>query len=85
MTIKTLCVAGYNINYKETVDKLLKTSLHKNFDQYKQQRGRSRWLSGHSKGDTKSDGIIPSVPGHLLDLIRKVTGQQAAGLFLKWN
>ena len=31
MTIKTLCVADDNINYKKTVDKLLKTALHDDF------------------------------------------------------
>ena len=85
MTINTLCVADDTINYKKTVDELLKTALHDNFDQYKQQRGRSRRLPDHSKGVTKSDGSIPRVPGHILDLIRKVTEQQAAGLFLKWK
>ena len=74
ITIKTLCVDEDTIHYKETVDKLLKTSLHDDFDQDKQQRGRSRRLPDHSKGDTKSDGAIPSVPIHLLDLIRKGAG-----------
>ena len=89
MTIKTLCVSDDTINYKETVDKLLNIALHNNFYQYKQQRGRSRRLPGHSKGYTKSDGAIPSIPGHLLDVIKKGTGQQASGMFLKdkkwWN
>ena len=83
MTIQTLFVFDDTINYKETVDKLLNTALHDNFYQDKQQRGRSRRLPDHSKGDTKSDGDIPSIPVHLLDLIRKVAVQQAAGLFLK--
>ena len=74
ITIKTLCVSDNTIHYKETVDKLLKTSLHDNFDQDKQQKCRSQRLTDHSKGDTKSDGAIPSVPIHLLDLIRKGAG-----------
>ena len=74
MTIKTLCVADDAIHYKENVDKLLKTDLHDYFDQYEQQRGCSRELPGHYKGDTKSNGAIPSIPGHLLDLIIKVNG-----------
>ena len=83
MTIKTLCVVDDTIHYKQTVDKLLKTGLHDNFDQDELQRGLSRRLPNHSKGYTKSDGDIPSIPVHLLDLSRKVTVQQAAGLFLK--
>ena len=85
MTIKTLCVADNTIHYKETVDKLLKTALHYDFDQDKPQRGHSRSLPDHSKVGTKGDGDISSVPGHLLDLIRKGSGQKAAGLSLKWN
>ena len=85
MTIKTLCVADYTINYKKTVDKLLKTALHNDFDQDKHQRGRSRRLSYHSKGKTKSDGAIPSIPGYLIDFIRKGSRLQAAGLILKWK
>ena len=45
MTIKTLCFADDTINYKKTVDKLLKTALHDNFEQDEHQRGRSRRLS----------------------------------------
>ena len=85
MTIKTLCVVDDTIHYKQTVDKLLKTGLHDNFDQYELQRGLSRRLPNHSKGYTKSDGDIPSIPGHLLDLIRKGNGLQVAGLILKWK
>ena len=85
MTIKTLCVSGDTIHYNETVNKLLDTALHNNFDQDKQLRCHSRRLPDQSKGYTKRDGAIPSVPGHLLDLIRKGTGQQAADLFLKWK
>ena len=47
--------------------------------------GCSRRLPDRSKEDTKSNGAIPSIPGHLLNIIRKVTGHQAAGLFLKWK
>ena len=85
MTIKNLCVADNNLRYKETVDKLLETALHDDFDQDKQQRGRSWRLPHHSKEDTNIDGSIISVPGHLLELIRKGTGQQSAGLLLKWK
>ena len=85
MTINTLCVANDTLNYKKTVDKLLKTALHDNFDQYKQQRGRSRRLPDQSKGNTKSNGSIPSIPGHLLDLIRKGKGSEEADLILKWK
>ena len=85
MTIKTLCVADDTINYKKTVDKLLKTALHDNFDQDEQQRARSRRLSDHSKGKTKSDGAIPSIPVYLIDLIRKGSKLQEAGLILKWK
>ena len=85
MTINTLCVADDTINYKKTVDKLLKTALHNDFDQDEQQRGRSRRLPNHSKGKTKNDGAIPSIPGHLLDLIRKGNRLQAAGMILKWK
>ena len=85
MTINTLCVADDTINYKKTVDKLLKTALHDDFDQDEQQRGRSRRLPNHSKGKTKSNGSIPSIPGHLLDLIRKGNILQAAGMILKWK
>ena len=85
MTIKTLCVVDDTINYKKTVEKLLKTALHDDFDQDKQQRGRSWRLPGHSKRKTKSDGAITIIPGHLLDLIRKGNGSQAAGLILKWK
>ena len=85
MTIKTLCVADDTINYKKTVEKLLKTTLHDDFYQDKQQRSRSRRLPDHSKGKTKNNGAIPSIPGHLLELIRKGNGSQAAGLILKWK
>ena len=85
MTTNTLCVSDDTINDKKTVDKLLKTALHHDFDQDEQQRGRSRRLPDHSKGKTKNDGAIPSIPGHLLELIRKGNGSQAAGLILKWN
>ena len=66
MTNKTLFVADDTIHYKETVDKLLKTALHDEFDQDKNQRGRSWRLPDHYKGDTTSYGAIPSVPGHIL-------------------
>ena len=33
MTIKTLCASDDTINYKKTVEKLLKTALHDDFDQ----------------------------------------------------
>ena len=85
MTIKTLCVADDTINYKKTLDKLLNTALHDNIDQDEQQGGRSRRLPGHSKVKTKSEGSIPSIPGHLLYLIRKDNRLQAAGLILKWK
>ena len=85
MTINTLCVSDDAINYKKTMDKLLKTALHHDFDQDEQQRGRSRRLPDHSKGKTKNDGAIPSIPGHILELIGKVSGSQAAGLILKWK
>ena len=89
MNIKTLCVANDTINYKKTVDKLLKTAPHDDFDQDEQQRGRSRRLPDHSKGNTKRNGSIPRTPCHLLDLIRKCNGSQAVGLILKgkniWN
>ena len=85
MTIKTLCVADDTINYKKTVEKLLKTTLHDDFYQDKQQRSRSRRLPDHSKGKTKSNGAILRIPGHLLDLIRKGNGSQAAGLIIKWK
>ena len=85
MTIKTLCVADDTINYNKNVDKLLNTALHNDFDHDKQQRVCSRRLLEHSKGKTKSDGAIPSIPGHLLYLIRKGKGSQAAGLILKWK
>ena len=85
MTIKTLCVADNTINYKKTVDKLLKTALHDEFDQDEQQMGRSRKLPDHSKGKTKINGATPSIPGHFLGLIRKGNGSQAAGLILKWK
>ena len=64
---------------------LLKTALHDEFGQDKQQRGRSQRLPDHFKGKTKSNGSIPIIPGHLLDLIRKVNISQAAGLILKWK
>ena len=67
------------------MDKLFKTALHDDFDQDEQKMGRSPKLPDHSKRDTKSDGYIPSVPGNLLDLIRKGTVQQADGLLLKWK
>ena len=76
MTIKNLCVADGIIHYKGTVDKLLKTALYDDFDQDKHQRGHSRRLPDHSKGDTKRYGSIPRVPGHILDIIRKGTGKQ---------
>ena len=85
MTINTLCVANDTLNYKKTVEKLLKTALHDNFYQDEQQRGHSRRLPNHSKGNTKSDGAIPSITGHLLDLIRKGKGSEEAGLILKWK
>ena len=85
MTIKTLCVADDTINYKKTVEKLLKTTLHGDFGQDEHQRGPSWRLPDHSKGKTNSDGAIPSIPGHLLYLIRKGNGSQAAGLVLKWK
>ena len=85
MTIKILCVADNTIRYKQTVDKLLKTALHDNFDQDEHQRDRSWQIPDHSKGDTKIDGAMPSIPCHLLDLIRKGNGSQAAGLILKWK
>ena len=85
MTIKTLCVADDTINYNKTVDKLLETALHDDFNQDEQQRGRSRWSPDHSKGKTKSYGSTPSIPGHLLYLIMKGNGSQAAGLILKWK
>ena len=85
MTIKTLCVTDDTINYKKMVDKLLKTALHDDFDQEKQQRGRYRRLPDHSKGKTNINGAITSIPCHLLDLIRKGDGLQAAGLILKWK
>ena len=85
MTIKTLCVADDTINYKKTLDKLLKTAPHDNFDQDEQQRGRSRRISDHYKGKTKSNGAIPSIPGYLIDLISKVSRLQATGLILKWK
>ena len=74
MTIKNLCVADDTIYYKQTVEKLLKTALHGDFDQDKHQRGRSWRLPENSKGDTKSNGAIPITPGHLLDFIRKGNG-----------
>ena len=83
MTTKTLCVAEDIINYKENVDKLLKTALHNNFDQDKHKRGRYRRIPDQYKGDTKSDGATPTIPGHLLELIRKGTGHQLAGLLIK--
>ena len=85
MAIKTLCVADNTFHYKETAENIFKTALHNDFDQDEQQRVRYRGLPDHFKGDTKSDGATPSVPGHILDLIRKGTGQQVAGLFLKWK
>ena len=63
MTIKILCVADDTIHYKDTVDKLLKTDLHDDFDQDKQHMGHSRRLPHHSKGYTKSDGAITIIPG----------------------
>ena len=33
MTIKTLCFADNTINYKKTVDKILNTALHNDFEQ----------------------------------------------------
>ena len=85
LTIKTLFVAYDNINYKKTMQKLLKTVLHSNFDQDKHQRGHSRRLPHHSKGNIKSYGSIPRVPGHFLDIIRKRKRLQATGLILKWK
>ena len=67
------------------MNKLLRTALHDNFEQDKQQRGRSRRLPNHSKVNTKSDEAIPNIPGHLLDLIRKGNRLQAVGLILKWK
>ena len=85
MTIKTLCVANDTIHYTQTMYKLLKTALHDDFDQDEQQRGRPQRHTDHSKGNTKSDGAIPRIPGLLLDLMRKGNGSQAAGLILKWK
>ena len=85
LNINTLCVVDDTINDKKTVDKLLKTDLHDDFDQDEQQRGRSRRLPDHSKGKTKSNGAIPIIPGHRIHIIRKGNGSQAAGLILKWN
>ena len=64
MTIKTLCVADDTINYNKTMDKLLKTDLHDDFDQDEQQRSRSQRLPDHSKVKTKSDVAIPRISGH---------------------
>ena len=85
MNINTLCFADDTIHYKQIVDKVLKTSLQDNFDQDEKQRGRSQWLPDHSKVNTKSDGDIPSIPGHLLDLMSKGNRLQATVLVLKWN
>ena len=63
----------------------MKTAPHEDFDQDTRQRGCSQRLPDHSKGDTKSDGAIPSVPGHILYLIRKGTRYQAYDMFLKWK
>ena len=85
MTIKNLCVSNDTINYKKTVDKLLKTALHDDFDQDKHQRGRYRRLPDHSKVNNKSDGARPIIPGHLLDLMRKINRSRASVLILKWK
>ena len=85
MNINTLYVADDTIHYKQTVDKLLKTAIQDEIDQEKQQRRSYQRLPGHSKGDTKRNGSIPSIPGHLLDLMKKGNGLQASGLILKWR
>ena len=86
MFIKIICVSDDKIKFKAMVKKMMRTDSQDNPEQDEQQRARSRRSPSHSNKNNKSDGAVPNMTDHVLELARNSsTGNQAVGIFIKWK